>query len=228
MAAVLRARRVVNRGSAERAVAQSDLPMAETLTMMMLLRRAHNDTLTVPDWRTPSLPQLAAEVRITERWQRELLTHLERHGWVKVAPGRGRGHKSTYALLPGNAVPGPCDCRKRGTGKPPLQAEKGNSDVPEKGNSTATEPQATPGIAPRAHQGGRVNKGTLPPDWALIRQIIRIVHNDPCGGLHRDALAERCGVAPRTKYLDRALAIAYRRKKIGFCGQYVVKPVKIP
>lgn len=50
----------MNRGGAERAVAESSLPMAETLTMMMLLRRAHNDTLAVPDWRTLALPQLAA------------------------------------------------------------------------------------------------------------------------------------------------------------------------
>jgi hypothetical protein len=158
---MLQAGRVVNRGQAERAVAQSDLPMAETLTMMMLLRRAHNDTLTVPDWRTPSLPQLAGEVRVTERWQRELLAHLERHGWVKVAPGHGRGHKSAYTLMPGKAVPGPCDCPKRGTGEPPLQAERGNWDVPEKGNSANGKPQVTPAIAPRAHQGGRVNKGAL-------------------------------------------------------------------
>jgi hypothetical protein len=161
MAAVLQAAESVNRGSAERAVAESGLSMAETLTMMMLLRRAHNDTLEVPSWRTPSLPQLAAEVRVTARWQRSLLTHLGRHSWVKVVPGRGRGHKSTYALLPTGVAGDPCSCRKRGTGKPPLRTEKGNWEVPEKGNSANGKPQVTPVIAPRAHQGGRVNKGAL-------------------------------------------------------------------
>src|SRR5262245_26118743 len=104
----------MNRGSAERAVAESSLPMAETLTMMMLLRRAHNDTLTVPDWRTPSLPQLGAEVRVSLSTIRRLLTHLERHSWVKRSAGRGRGHKSTYALLPNGVAPGPCDCPIKG------------------------------------------------------------------------------------------------------------------
>lgn len=52
MAVMLRTAAGVNRGRAERAVAESSLPWPETLTMMMLLRRAHNDTLTVPDWRT--------------------------------------------------------------------------------------------------------------------------------------------------------------------------------
>jgi hypothetical protein len=151
----------VNRGRAERAVAESDLSMAETLTMMMLLRRAHNDTRAVPGWRTPALPQLAAEVRVTVRWQRELLIHLGRHGWVKVAPGCGRGHKSTYALLPGGVAGDPCNCRKRGTKKPPLRREKGNWDGTEKGNSANGKPQVTPDVAPRAHQGGRVSKGAL-------------------------------------------------------------------
>ena len=29
------------------------------------------------------------------------------------------------------------------------------------------------------------------PDWALICQMVRIVHADPCGGIHREHLAER-------------------------------------
>jgi hypothetical protein len=49
VAAVLPGVRGVKRGEAERAVAESNLSIAETLTMMMLLRRAHNDTLAVPD-----------------------------------------------------------------------------------------------------------------------------------------------------------------------------------
>lgn len=149
----------MNRGSAERAVAESDLSMAETLTMMMLLRRAHNDTLAVPDWRTPSLPQLAAEVRVTVRWQQLLLKHLGRHRWVKVAPGCGRGHKSTYALLPEGVAGDPCSCRKRRNPSSPFPSRKGELGQQERVNSTGATPQASPRIAPRAHQGEEVKEG---------------------------------------------------------------------
>ena len=66
---------------------------------------------------------------------------------------------------------------------------------------------------------------SLPPDWPLIRHLVRIVHTDPCGGLHREALAERLHLPARGRVLGDALGIAYRNKKIDFCGQYVVKPV---
>jgi hypothetical protein len=68
---------------------------------------------------------------------------------------------------------------------------------------------------------------SLPPDWPLIRHIVRIVHADPCGGIHRDALAEQLHLPARGRCLSDALGIAYRNQKIGFCGQYVVKPVPI-
>jgi hypothetical protein len=62
-----------------------------------------------------------------------------------------------------------------------------------------------------------------PPDWALIRRLVRIVHNDPCGGLHREELAEKLGLPARAPELTTALMIAYRNRKISFCRQYVVK-----
>jgi hypothetical protein len=148
----------VNRGRAERAVAESDLSMDETLTMMMLLRRAHNDTLAVPDWRTPTLPQLAAEVRVSVSTIRRRLEHLELHGWVKRSAGRGRGHKSTYALLPVGMAPGPCGCLKGVTRVKPFTAVKGVRGDREKVSNGYTKPQARLRIAPRAHQGGRVGK----------------------------------------------------------------------
>jgi hypothetical protein len=64
----------------------------------------------------------------------------------------------------------------------------------------------------------------LPPDWPLIRRVVRIVHTAPGGGLHRDHLAEMVQLPPRGRSLSDALGIAYRNKKIDFCGQYVVKP----
>ena len=39
----------MNRSRAERAVEESDLDQAEALMMMMLLRRAHNDTLEITE-----------------------------------------------------------------------------------------------------------------------------------------------------------------------------------
>jgi hypothetical protein len=68
---------------------------------------------------------------------------------------------------------------------------------------------------------------SLPPDWSLIRQLVRIVHADPCGGLHREALAERLHLPVRGRCLGDALGVAYRNKKIDFCGQYVVKPIPL-
>jgi hypothetical protein len=62
-------------------------------------------------------------------------------------------------------------------------------------------------------------------DWLLIRRLVRIVHTDPCGSIHREALAERLRLPPRGKALSDALMVAYRRKQIDFCQQYVVKPV---
>jgi hypothetical protein len=66
----------------------------------------------------------------------------------------------------------------------------------------------------------------LPPDWLLIRQVVRIVHNAPGGGLHRAELAEQLGLPAASPVLREALMIAYRRKQIDFCRQYVVKPVE--
>jgi hypothetical protein len=66
---------------------------------------------------------------------------------------------------------------------------------------------------------------SMPPDWPLIRHIVRTVHNDPCGGIHREELAERLHLPARGQCMRDALGIAYRNKKIDFCWQYVVKPV---
>jgi hypothetical protein len=65
----------------------------------------------------------------------------------------------------------------------------------------------------------------LPPDWPLIRHIVRIVHTDPCGGIHREELAGRLHLPPRGRVLGDALGIAYRNRKIDFCLQYVVRPI---
>jgi hypothetical protein len=61
------------------------------------------------------------------------------------------------------------------------------------------------------------------PDWPLIRQIIRIVHEAP-GGLHRADLAAALSLPPYGESMQTALAVAWKQRKIDFCGQYVVKP----
>jgi hypothetical protein len=68
---------------------------------------------------------------------------------------------------------------------------------------------------------------SLPPDWPLIRHIVRIVHADPCGGIHRQVLAEQLHLPTRGRCMRDALGIAYRHKKIDFCGQYVVKTIDL-
>jgi len=60
------------------------------------------------------------------------------------------------------------------------------------------------------------------PDWPLIRQIIRIVIER--GGLHRAELAGMLGLPPYGEPVQTALAIAWKQRKIDFCGQYVVAP----
>lgn len=63
-----------------------------------------------------------------------------------------------------------------------------------------------------------------PPDWLLIRAVIRAV-NDPrwAGGVHRQHLAELVGVPPHGPDLRQAIGIAWRTRKIDACGQYIVK-----
>ena len=67
-----------------------------------------------------------------------------------------------------------------------------------------------------------------PPDWTLIRARTRTVNNTPGGGLHRGELAEKLRMPAHGPLMHQALMIAYRRKLIDFCRQYVVKPVSRP
>ena len=64
----------------------------------------------------------------------------------------------------------------------------------------------------------------LPPDWSLIKVIVRMVNADPCGGLHREELAARFGLSAYGPAMRAAFGIAWRHRKIDFCGQYVVRP----
>ena len=63
----------------------------------------------------------------------------------------------------------------------------------------------------------------MPPDWSLIKELIRQVHNAPGSGLHRAHLAAIVRLPAHGPCIRDALMIAYKLRKIDFCGQYVVK-----
>ena len=156
----------VNRAKAERAVAASNLPMADTLVMLQLLRRAHNDTLELPDWITPSLRVLAAEARLGTkdnpdvRRLRRILRHLQMHGWLKYIPGLGRTNKSTYLLLPDGVVPDDCACVKKGGPTTPLlQREKGSHSTQKRGQRKPSSRRSETVRPPRYAAGGRLSAG---------------------------------------------------------------------
>jgi hypothetical protein len=77
-------------------------------------------------------------------------------------------------------------------------------------------------LGPRLPGDSAVSR--LPPDWSLIREVIRQVHAAPGGGLHRRELAGFFRLPPYGESMRDALGIAYRHRKIDFCGQYVVRP----
>lgn len=64
----------------------------------------------------------------------------------------------------------------------------------------------------------------LEPDWLLIDAIVRRVRTAPGGGLHRAQLGAYFGLPAYGACMREALFVAYRQRKIDFCGQYVVRP----
>jgi DNA-binding MarR family transcriptional regulator len=201
---------------------------SERLVFFVLLDRADNSDCTIPAFMTPSLPQLAEAIGYSPSAAAEALSHLEKHGWLERSRSKGgRGRKSKYRLDAGGAcdAASPTACLR-----PPKQSD-GSDGLPEKqsdgsdqkqSDESCSNPRSDP-VPDEGHRRGRVDRGE--PDWSLYRQIIRIVHADPRGGLHRDELAEKCGVPPRGKAIGQALAITYRRGHIDYCGQYVVKVI---
>jgi hypothetical protein len=69
---------------------------------------------------------------------------------------------------------------------------------------------------------------SLDPDWSLIRAITRAVAAAPGGGIHRDTLAAHFQLPPHGPAMRDALGVAYRRRQIDFCRQYVVRPASNP
>jgi hypothetical protein len=199
---------------------------SEKIVWLVLLERSDNADCTVPAFMTPSLAQLADTVGYSISTTAEALAHLERHGWVcRDRSKGGRGHKTGYRLAAGDTCGPACLQPLKQSGPSDCLPEK-QSGPPDQKQSDLTSPN--PRSDPVLHVGHRregVKEGTASqPDWTLLRRLVRIVHNDPCGGLHRGELAEKLGLATHDPSLRKALMVAYRQRRIDFCRQYVVKP----
>lgn len=87
------------------------LTAADKSVFRTLLERANNDDCKVPPFQTPTIPELTLATSLGRATVFRALDHLERHKWMVRTPGKGRTHKSSYALV----VEGPdalCECRK--------------------------------------------------------------------------------------------------------------------
>jgi hypothetical protein len=224
------------------------MQMSEKAVFYALLERSDNGDCTIPAHMTPSLVQLASDTGGAKSTVVLALGHLERHGWVvrtrtgsKATGQTGRGHKTAYQLAAGgNCAPG-CAWWKpeKGSDSRPVSAEKGSDSRTVKGSDELCVPAGQTPVSTKGYEGGGVKKGPEPelvirdaavnghhdgPDWTLLRRLVRIVHNDPCGGLHRGELADKLGLAEHDPSLRKALMVAYRQRRIDFCRQYVVKP----
>jgi helix-turn-helix protein len=199
---------------------------SEKIVWLILLERSDNANCTVPAFMTPSLAQLSDAVGYSRSTTAEALAHLERHGWIYRERSKGgRGHKTGYRLTAGEPCEAGCLESLKQSDGPDCLPEK-QSDGPDQKQSdlTSPNPRSDP-VSDVGHRRGRVKEGTASqPDWTLIQRLVRIVHNDPCGGLHRGELAEKLGMPAHGEALTTALMIAYRKKQIDFCRQYVVKP----
>jgi hypothetical protein len=65
---------------------------------------------------------------------------------------------------------------------------------------------------------------STPPNWWLIKEIIRQVRTTPGSGIHRADLAAIVSLPAHGPAIRNALMIAYKLRKIDFVGQYVVLP----
>jgi hypothetical protein len=238
----------VRRGEAHKPLREHGgwMQMSEKAVFYALLERADNGDCSIPAHMTPSLVQLAGDTGGAKSTVVLALGHLERHGWVvrkhtgSAATGQtGRGHKNAYQLAAGFSCAPGCPWWKpeKGSDDRTVSAEKGSDDRTVKGSDELCVPAGQDPVPTKGYEGEGVKEGPEPelvilgaaaraPDWALLQRLVRIVHNDPCGGLHRAELAEKLGLPEHHPSLRKALMVAYRQRRVDFCRQYVVKPVK--
>jgi DNA-binding transcriptional MocR family regulator len=224
----------MKRSEAWKALSESGswMHVSERVTFYALLERSDNADCTVPDFMTPGLDTLAKMTCCSKGLVVRALNHLELHGWLSRKRGGGRGVKTAYQLASGGTCPETCGQRRAIRQAPktvrPPNSKSPNTVRPPNSQTVQTATQngrsdPEPDVGLRR---GRVKEGSaLPPDWSLIKQIVRIVNDDPCGGIHRDELAEKLHMPPGSKALGQALAIATRRGQIDWCGRYAVKVI---
>jgi hypothetical protein len=211
------------------AIQRSNMSAADKSVFRFLLDRADYRTAELPAKFTPTQRAIGRMTSHSRRQVQYSLDHLARHAWITADGATGPGRPRRYSFTIG----ADCDCQGRVHAPERAQPETqtgatfGYQTGATNGRNAAGQ---TPDRTERQREGGvkrQVSPSTstrLPPDWPLIRHIVRIVHADPCGGIHREKLAEMLQLPSRGRSLVDALGIAYRNKKIDFCGQYGVKP----
>lgn len=77
------------------------LRLSERTLMLVLLERAHNKTCEIEAKYAPhSRDELARWAGVSVRQVQRGLQHLERHGWLALERGNGRGKGTRYCLVP--------------------------------------------------------------------------------------------------------------------------------
>lgn len=108
----------MKRGEAGKLVSRCDyLTAADKSVFRTLLERANNYDCTLDAKYTPTVPQLILATSLARATVFRALGHLETHRWLVRTPGKGRTHKSGYALV----VEQPhvaCECQKVSSGRP--------------------------------------------------------------------------------------------------------------
>jgi DNA-binding MarR family transcriptional regulator len=197
--------------------------LSERAVFLALLERADNSDCTIPGYMTPSLVQLAASCCCSKSAVAAALTHLESHGWLTRARGKGgRSHKTAYRLTEGSeCLPG---CPKRSTDRTVSEQKRSTDRTPKRSKTHSHNPRSDT-VSDEGLSEGEDNEGTgFDPHWKLVRELCGIVHSAPGGGLHRDELAERLHVPGTAPVFRRAFGVAYGRKWIDVCGSYIVRP----
>lgn len=119
----------MKRGEADWAVKHCGyLSATDKAVFWALLEPADNDTCVLPDRFTPSLGELARWTSLGVSSVKRALAHLADHGWLLREVGNGRGHKSSYRLVP-YAPDADCHCVKGSTVTPLRVAKEPTVDT---------------------------------------------------------------------------------------------------
>lgn len=217
----------MNRGhQLEGACRDSNLTAADKAVFLYLLSRADFGTAELPARYTPTRQVIRRKTSLSYSQVGFSTRHLERHGWLTAKGATGPGKPLEYTFAVGRE----CDCTGRVHHHPTVLTEPATvlTDDPRTlltNNANAAGHTVSRTVRQREEGVERQEQAERErPDWRLVWRLIRTVHADPCGGIHRDALAEKLGLLPEGPSMREALGIAYRRRQIDFCRQYVVKP----